>query len=307
MDYKNSKLVGNTLNLGYRFQRYWDNSMAAAFFCGELGAGIFFVSMLYGFVPGMVIGLIFTGAGKPYFHLTHMGVPSRSWRAMIRPDRSWISRGLISIGVFTGAGILHVLNVVFNLPMALGFSESAASVIAVLIQTVAIIGAFVVMVYQGFAMSHSKAIALWDSQLLPISGMLYALTGGVLVTLALGWFGFVGQQPEVLSQLVNAGLALLIINFVVVLAVIFTANNRSKGGELSVELLMKTAYKGWFQGVVLAVGFAVPVLALLFVSGFIGLLIAAVAALGGFFAYRVLVFKAGVYEPIDLATSLGVV
>ena len=29
---------GNTLRVGYRFQRYWDNSMAYAFFCAELGA-----------------------------------------------------------------------------------------------------------------------------------------------------------------------------------------------------------------------------------------------------------------------------
>jgi len=72
---------GDTLRVGYRFQRYWDNSMAYAFFCAEAGAGLFFVSLLLDNVTGMIIGLIPVATGKPYFHLAHMGVPMRSWRA----------------------------------------------------------------------------------------------------------------------------------------------------------------------------------------------------------------------------------
>ena len=81
---------GDTLRVGYRFQRYWDNSMAYAFFCAELGAGLFFVSLLLNNVTGMIIGLIPVATGKPYFHLAHMGVASRSWRT--RSRSAWSAR-----------------------------------------------------------------------------------------------------------------------------------------------------------------------------------------------------------------------
>jgi DMSO reductase anchor subunit len=111
----NLAMVGDTFQVGYRFQRYWDTPMANAFFFGELGAGLFSVSMLFDFVLGMTIGLLTTGIFKPYFHLAHMGVPLRSWRALVRPDRSWTSRGLIGIAIFMGAGSVHTLNVAFDL------------------------------------------------------------------------------------------------------------------------------------------------------------------------------------------------
>ena len=94
MSIENKVFSGDTLKVGYRFQRHWDNSMAYAFFCAELGAGLYFVSMLLGSMIGMIAGLVVVSTGKPYFHLAHMGVPGKSWRAMLRPDRSWISRGL---------------------------------------------------------------------------------------------------------------------------------------------------------------------------------------------------------------------
>ncbi len=76
---------GDSFVLGYRFQSYWDFHMATAFFFGELGAGLFLVSLYFGFVPGMVLGLLCTGVGKPYYHMSHMGVPMKSWRAIMRP------------------------------------------------------------------------------------------------------------------------------------------------------------------------------------------------------------------------------
>ena len=64
MSNSTSQMVGDSFRVGYRFQRHWDTSMANAFFCGELGGGTFFVSMLHGFVTGMVLGRLLTGCGK---------------------------------------------------------------------------------------------------------------------------------------------------------------------------------------------------------------------------------------------------
>ena len=169
------EMVGDSFRLGFRFQRHWDVSMASAFFCGELGAGLFLVSMLCGSVPGLVLGLLITGIGKPLFHLTHMGVPGKSWLAIARPDRSWTSRGLIAIVVFSGAGALHAI---------LAISGNSGR-FDIALQVLAGAAALVVMTYQGFAMAHSSAIALWSTAMMPFSSLLYALTGGVIMTLLL--------------------------------------------------------------------------------------------------------------------------
>jgi DMSO reductase anchor subunit len=192
-----SGMHGETFRLGYRFQRHWDTPMANAFFCGELGAGTFFVSLLAGFAPGMVLGLLITGIGKPVFHLTHMGVPGKAWRAILRPDRSWTSRGLVAIVVFTGAGIAGAAEALFPglLPAGLALTTTAVAGGA----------ALVVATYQGFAMSHSTAIGLWSTAMMPFSSLLYALAGGTTVVLLL----HPGSDAEITARLVAAAIGLL--------------------------------------------------------------------------------------------------
>ena len=168
-------IVGDNLVLGYRFQRYWDVSMANAFFCGELGAGLFLAGLLYGSTISMIAGVCITGLLKTYFHLSHMGVPGRSWRALLRPDRSWISRGFISIVCFTGAAILHILLNDTALLGTLGLDgNSAIQGFAWIVQLAAILSALFVMTYHGFAIADSPSISFWNTGLMPVSSLCYS-------------------------------------------------------------------------------------------------------------------------------------
>lgn len=283
-------IVGDSFNVGYRFQRYWDTPMANAFFFGELGAGLFLVSLIFGSAAGMIAGLLITGILKTWFHLSHMGVPMKSWRAIIRPDRSWISRGLLGIVFMIGLGGAYALLTALDLQAAWGLSP----VVVLLLKLGAGAAALVVMTYQGFAMSHSTAIALWNTGLMPVSSLVYAATGGVMLALV---GGVVPADSRAL--LVNVALGLLLVLVVVLLSLLHGAHHGSPGGRKSVELLTRTHYAAWFYGVVWAVGLAMPALALWFGGGsFVALLVAAAGMLAGYYAFRVLVFKAGVYEPI---------
>ncbi len=304
-------ITGGTLKLGYRFQRYWDTPMAAAFFCGETGAGLFIVSMLIGFVPGMILGLLVTGIGKTYFHLSHMGVPAKSWRAILRPDRSWVSRGLIAIVLFIGFGTIHVLDQVYGIvPAVLGAlgieSAGFAGAISTLIAAIAGLAALVVVTYQGLAMSHSSAIALWSNGLMPVAGLAYAPLASTAVAAALIASGWGAGGEGVIALLVKVNLGLLALAFGVVVGVLHGANYNSKGGHQSVELLLRTLYARPFISLVFGIGMVVPVLALLLVApGPAMLWTVAVAELVGYFAFRVLMFKAGVFEPIlDISDGL---
>lgn len=277
---------GDSFKLGYRFQGYWDFHMATAFFFDELGAGTFLVSMYFGFVPGMVLGLICVGVGKPYFHLSHMGVPIRSWWAILRPDRSWVSRGLIGIAVFVSFGVLVVLDVLYG--------WSGGGILGKLVQLVAIAAALLVMSYQGFAMSHSSAIALWNSGLIPVSSIVYALTSGAAVTLALSLF-FNGIDPVLLSKVL---IVLVAATLMVLLSLLHAAYHGTVGARQSLDLLIRGRFAKPFLLLVFGVGVVLPILVLWFggastVSG----LVAAVGVVAGFYTFRLLIFKAGVYEP----------
>lgn len=294
MAYEN-QIVGDTFRVGYRFQRYWDTSMAAAFFCCELGTGLFLLAQYFDFALGMLVGLLLTGIGKPYFHLAHMGVPSKSWRAMLRPDRSWISRGAIGIVFFVGAGVAYLLQLEYGFLTAL-FGDAVGGFFTGVAQVVAFVAGLLVMSYQGFAMAHSSSFALWNTGLMPISSVAYSVTTGLAALVVLGWDTV---APGTRQHLINFLLILLLVDLAIILSLLHGAYHGTTGGRQSVDLLTKGVYAKPFIGIVMVVGIAVPAL-LLWVGGssYTLVALAAAAILAGFFAYRVLAFKAALFEPI---------
>ncbi len=296
-----TRLVGNSFKLGFRTQRYWDQSMAKAFFCAEVGTGLYLVSCWYGSVLGMAAGLVLAGTLKPYFHLAHMGVPRKSWRAVLRPDRSWISRGAIAIGVLIGFGALHLIDAATGLLAGLGLGQGVSHAV----ETVAVAAALVVMCYQGLAMAHSESFTLWASTLVPVSSFCYSLTAGLLATRLLAWNEMGGPARALLS---NLALAMLVLDLLAVIGILAIARGKSRGGAFSVEMLLAGEFAAPFLGLVVGVGLVIPV-ALMAADGMDrwGAAGATVAMLVGFFAFRLLMFKAAVFEPIthDLAGSIG--
>jgi len=286
-------IVGDTFNVGYRFQRYWDTPMANAFFFGELGAGIFLVAAVTGFLPGMLLGLLTTCVLKTWFHLTHMGVPSKSWRAILRPDRSWISRGLLGIVLYAGFGFAYLGLQWLGLANQLGIPAGLVDACRYL----AIAAALVVATYQGFAMSHSTAIALWNTGLMPLASLAYAVTAGLLVDLVLGfgdWYtGTLG------GNLHKVTLVMLGVLAVINLSLLHAAYHGSPAGRKSTELLTRSFYAQWYWGVTWLVGLALPAFLLATAAAsFAATLIATLAVLAGFYSFRLLMFKAGLFEPI---------
>lgn len=284
------RIVGDMFKVGYRSQRTWSWSMATSFFFGEIGAGLFFVATFLNFLPGMLVGLAMAAIGKPLGHFLHLGQPTRAWRAITRVRSSWVSRGLVAICLFTGFGSLHIANVAYGLLPPLAGTAVAA---------VAVLSALVIMVYQGFAMSHSASITLWSNGLMPVTSLTYALLGGVALTMVLGHGNLLAERPDLLAMLKVCALGLLLFGLTVVLSLVHTARYGSAGGHESVELLLRGDYAKWFIPVVVVLGFVVS--AVLFAYGgsiFSLLLIASAAALAGYYAFRILMFKAATYDPV---------
>jgi len=289
-------IVGDSLALGFRFQRHWDDSMAAAFFFGELGAGIFLAGALYGSALTMIVGVLVTAVLKTYFHLAHMGVPGRAWRAILRPDRSWISRGFISIIVFTGSALLHILLTGFGLAEHLG---AAGAQLAAVAKVVSILVAIVVMTYHGFAIADSTSISFWNTGLMPVSSLIYSALGGVVVSLVLAPAA-TANRDGMLPAGHNAATLLVVVAAIALLALLNGANRGSPGARKSLQLLIKDGpYVKWFYGAVLLAGLILPfALLTLAPPSFATHLLVALGVLGGYYGFRVLVFKVGLYDPI---------
>ncbi len=295
MAHANARLVGGSFRMGYRFQRYWGTSIATAFFFAEAGTGLFLLSYFYDHVIGMLLGLLITGTLKPYFHLAHMGRPQRSWRAILRPDRSWISRGSIAIAALLGCGTLVLIDRVWGLPAPLGF----------IVGHIAAAGAMVMMCYQGLAMADSDSLALWASPFVPLASFTYALTAGTMLLLVVGWDTLGAEKVATLSHL---AVVLLLIDLGVVIGILLRAREKSPGGAFSVEMLLKGEYAGYSRYVVGVIGLAVPFIILTFFAGLrIPAIVAAAALLAGFFTLRLVLLRAAVFEPIshDIAGSIG--
>ena len=288
MSIENKVFSGDTLRVGYRFQRHWDNSMAYAFFFAELGAGLYFVSMLLGSMVGMIVGLVVVSTGKPYFHLSHMGVPGRSWRAMLRPDRSWISRGVWALVGLVGFSVLYLLFLNYGEQFGIAQDSAVLSVLKVLSAAFAL----AVMTYQGFAMSHSSALAIWSSAIMPVASLLYSLTIGLAVARVF--------LPAPQAAAMTGSLELLLLGLTVMYLMFLHGGwHGSPGARTSIELLLQTLYAKWFWGLVVVAGIVLPAL-LLWLAPFSTAVtvITAVGILAGFMAWRILIFKIAVYEPI---------
>lgn len=284
-------IVGDDFRVGFRFQKAWGVSMATAFFFGEAGAGLYFVAQFFDFVLGMIVGLLMVVIGKGGGHLLHLGKPSRGWRAFTRVGSSWISRGLLAISIFTVFGALHVFQ------LYTGLLPQAASW---LVAAVAIAACLTIMVYQGFAMSHSSSIALWSTGLMPLASLTYALLNGVVLTLVLGFHTeLFADRPEAMQIFRIAAVALILYGVVTILSLLHGARYGSEGGQESVRLLLRGAFRNWFLALVLGVGFGASALMMgLAPKGFAVMMAAAGAELTGYYAFRLLMFKAATYDPV---------
>lgn len=261
-----------------------------AFFFIELGAGAFFIASFFNVLEGMVIGWLICSLLGGGFHLLYLGRPLRFLRMFLRPQSSWISRGIIFVTVFLLLGLVHIV---------LTFQTTPVFILLV----AADIFAFLVMIYGGFAMCCVNGIPLWNTALLPILYVVGGLWGGAGITLGVA----------AATGLADLGLAveewtrLLVISFIILLfTYLVSVRYGSLAAKKSIEEIVKG--RGWpiFWVIVIVVGIGVPIsmLATAFLSVELGeiskaiLYATIVCELVGDLSMRYLILKFGFYNPL---------
>jgi len=289
MTSKTYDIIGSEFKLGYRRQDAWGWKIAIAFFFGDVGAGSFFISAFYDFMPGMILGWILTTFFKPAALLMHLGQPWRFWRAVTNLKSAWISRGVLGAILFGGFGFAHMVNLHYHiLPQFLG----------AIIFLLAMAGCFIVMIYLGYVLSHSPALTLWNTGLMPVISLTYGLMGGVTMTILMGYNGFLSASPETLKFLKGAEILLIAATFVMLLSLLHGAAYHSDSGKVSVMMLLKGEFSQYFLGYVMVVGLVATGLLAYFGPVQVAmLLVIAIAELIGDLGLKILLFKSAVYAP----------
>jgi len=278
---------GNTYVLGFRQQIEWSALIASAFFFGKVGAGLFMISVATQSRLGMLIGLLIVVGGKGGAHMLFLGKPMRFWRGMSQPRTSWVSRGLWAMTFMVVLGGWALL-----LP--------AGSPQFMPVATIAAVFAFVVAIYDGFLLTSSNAIPIWNTALMPVMCMFYSFLGGTTMTLFLAHFGFI-QLTIGEHMLSTIEMALLAVNLLVVIMYLITSVTAGAAGKTSFDLLVKGRYAVPFFSLAIGVGLVFTLLMTFFAGpaaspGVIALI--TVADLIGHYYIFYLLLKIGVFKPV---------
>ena len=240
----------------------------------------------------MIVGYLIVVLGKNRAHLLYLGRPERFWRAAMRPDRSWIARGIWASGLFAVSGGLLLL------PTVLGSGWQATGSTVVAAKAIAMVSGLFIMFYDGLVMNHSAAIPFWNTQLLPLLILMYATLGGTTLTLTSSTL--LNCESRETAWLEKAEPYLLIADFVLLFVYLLSMSRWMPAARETVRMWVNGKYARAFFGLTVAVGLiATSVLSLVqqrWQTRGLSLVIAG-CELTGDFSLLMLMLKSGLFSP----------
>ena len=260
-----------------------------ALFFTETGAGLFFVSLFFKNTAGMILGLILCLLLGGGFFLAHMGHPFRAFRAILRPQSSWISRGVIFINAFGLLGLIYIITTLLA-------PDAEFMVLKVIMAALCIL----VAIYAGMLMSFVRAIPLWNSGLLPMSYVVAGLWSGAEILLAIHLLsGASVEQIEIWIRILLPSFALILILYLI------SINTASKVGKDSVKRIVAGDLALYFYVGAVLIGLIFPLFVVLY-SLSVGmasvpvvlLFLAIFCGLVGDLTIRYCILKGGLYSPV---------
>ena len=279
----------------FRPQREWAEGrgllLIVAHFLTGSGAGAWLVAVLLGLTTGLMLGFALVAVGA-FFHLLFLGRPERFWRMMSSFGTSWISRGIVGVTLFLASAAVHLILAL------LGLGETA---LAGAMLFLSVLGALWVVVYKGFVWASSKGIPLWNTPLVPVLYIAYALRGGTAVLMLLA---AAGTAHAPLGFLEPIKLWLAVSTAVLVLIYIDVMRGSGMTALRSVNLMLfgRVALPFYFGA--LALGLIVPIGigGLGYFGGLSPAMIALVGCLSlvGDLSIIYCIAKAGLYRPLPV-------
>lgn len=281
-------LVEKEFVAGFRQQKEWAWLIASAFFFGKVGSGLFILSVFLDTRLGMLVGLVIVLCGKGGAHMLYLGKPWRFWRGMSKPGSAWVSRGIWAMTFMMASGFA-------------AYAIPADNPLYMPLAVIAVISAFVVAVYDGFLLTSSPAIPIWNTALMPVMCMFYSFLGGTTMVMFMAHLGYMRLSEKFITLLPNLEIALLVANLLIVLLFLVGSINTGSAGRASFDLLVKGPYAVPFFSLAIGVGLVFTLLMSVFGGAHAGagtIALITVADLIGHFFIFFLLLKIGVFKPV---------
>lgn len=260
-----------------------------ALFFTETGAGLFFVSIFFKNPLGMILGWILCLVLGCGFFMLHMGHPLRAYRAILRPQSSWISRGGIFLSSFGALGALYIL-------LSYLMPAREFTVLKIILGLLCIL----VAIYAGMLMSYVRAIPLWNSGLLPMSYVVAGLWSGAEILLA------IHLLTEAPTEQLELWIRILLPSFALVLLLyLISITSSSAIGWASVKRIIAGDLALHFYIGAVIIGLIFPIIVVLYslsvgIASVAPLLLLAAIACGliGDLTIRYCILKGALYSPV---------
>lgn len=220
-----------------------------AFFFTEIGAGLYLVSLFFHFWKGCMAGWLISAVLGGGFHTLYLGRPERAWRAVLRPVRSELSRGLIIMILFL---LLGVIQLAPSLPWLRGLPWQGDSLFLMVV--VGILAFFVIL--HGFmTMNVMASIPFWNSAILPA----LSIASGIWVGSQLTLFFSLGLSETEMGVVLEPVARLSLISYaLLIFFYLWNASHASSAVQESLGVLLKGEMAlPFYLGVVL-IGLVIP-------------------------------------------------
>ncbi len=279
----------------FRPQREWVEGrgflLILAHFLTGTGAGAWLFAALFDLVFGLVAGFSLVALGG-FFHLFFLGHPERFWRMMKNFGSSWISRGLVGMTFFMIVGFVYLLCLLL---------DASDTTFARTAFVLSLLGALWIVAYKGFVWASGKGIPLWNTPLVPVLYIAYALRAGAAVMVVMAASVIPHAAPAYLEPV---KLWLAISTAVLLLAYLAIMRGSSVTALRSIDLLLFGRVAIPFYLGAILIGLLVPITigglsVLAYVPAeLIGL--AALFSLLGDLSIIYCIAKAGLYRPLPV-------
>ncbi len=265
-----------------------------AFFFSEIGAGLYLVSVFFGFWKGCAAGWIVSALLGGGFHLLYLGKPLRAWRALARPGKSELSRGTVIMVLFSIVGAIHIAPSVPYLS-SLPWQSDALS-----LRVVMILLSFLVVVHGFLTMHIISAIPFWNSGILPVLSIASGVWIGTQLTAGVS---LAFSAKEILTLLEPLARWSLFSYVLLIIAYLWSASHATPAQQESSRTIMRGQLAVLIYPGVILIGFILP-LAITFLfwkndAVFANLLYLRIAsAVIADFILRYVISRAGRYTPL---------
>lgn len=226
--------------------------------------------------------------------LLDLGRPGLAFRAISRPNKAWISRGVIILTTFIIIGAIQIATWIWPF-QGLGNYPNLHLILNIINGIFGIL----TLIYTGFLFDTTRSIPFWSTPILPLLFLISGLSTGVMALILVSW----GNLQEGVLKTLNQIDILLIIFEGLIIFLYLHGMHEVVAARASVKRIIKGDLSYAFWVGVVVIGIILP-LFIEILGGNKSLIIACLAGLIGGFYVRFVVVSGAEKTPLNASGIL---